>query len=164
MKKILSLLTLLFFLNSFSQKNTIIPYILDIDAENSIYQFIKDKKQENIAFYFERLENEKIKIHFTQKSRRSADSNRKLFINDKFYSVIFDLDYMFYVKANDNFPLVSKFKDDREREFEIVKIPNIEERMKNRDLYAKDGIKNIIDWSTFWIVDEDGKLIETNSK
>lgn len=50
------------------------------------------------------------------------------------------------------------------RGFETVKIPSIEERMKNKSLYAKDRITNIIDRSIFWIVDKHGKLIETNSK
>ena len=164
MKKTILLFTFLYISNLYSQKNTIIPYVLDINSENSIYQYIKEKKQDSIAFYFERLENDKIKIHLSQKSRRSADSNRKLLINDKLYSIIFDLDYIFYVKSKDDFPIVTKFKDDREREFDIVKMPNIEERMKNKSLYAKDQIKSIIDWSIFWIVDQNGKLVETNSK
>jgi len=128
----------------------------------SIYK--KSKKQDSIAFYFEKLKNDRIKIHFTQKSLRTADSNRKLFINDKFYSIIFDTDYQFYVKAENDFPIMTKFKDDREREFKIVKMPDIEERLKNKSLYVKDGIRSIIDWSTFWVVDQNGKLIETNSK
>ncbi len=164
MKKIILLFTFISITNLYSQKNTIIPYILDINTENSIYQYIKEKKQDSIAFYFERLENDKFKIHLSQKSRSAADSNRKLFINDKLYSIIFDMDYIFYVKAKDDFPIVTKFKDYREREFDIVKMPNIEERIKNKSLYAKDQIKSIIDWSTFWVVDQNGKLIETNSK
>ena len=164
MKKILVLILILILSKANAQSNSIIPYLLDIETESSIYQFIKSQKQDSIAFYFEKLENDRIKIHFTQKSSRKADSNRKLFINDKFYSIIFDTDYQFYVKAENDFPIITKFKDDREREFKIVKMPNIEERLKNRFLYVKDGIKNIIDWSTFWVVDQNGKLIETNSK
>ena len=153
MKKILVLILISILSKANAQSNSIIPYLLDIETESSIYQFIKSQKQDSIAFYFEKLENDRIKIHFTQKSLRTADSNRKLFINDKYYSIIFDTDYQFYVKAENDFPIITKFKDDREREFEIVKMPNIEERLKNKYLYAKDGIKHLIDWSTFWIVD-----------
>jgi len=165
MKKILVLILILILSKANAQSDSIIPYLLDIETESSIYQFIKSqKKQDSIAFYFEKLKNDRIKIHFTQKSLRTADSNRKLFINDKFYSIIFDTDYQFYVKAENDFPIITKFKDDREREFKIVKMPDIEERLKNKSLYVKDGIRNIIDWSTFWVVDQNGKLIETNSK
>ena len=164
MKKILVLILISILSKANAQSNSIIPYLLDIETESSIYQFIQRQKQDSIAFYFEKLENDRIKIHFTQKSLRTADSNRKLFINDKYYSIIFDTDYQFYVKAENDFPIITKFKDDREREFEIVKMPNIEDRLKNKYLYAKDGIKQLIDWSTFWIVDQNGKLIETNSK
>ena len=164
MKKILVLILISILSKANAQSNSSIPYLLDIETESSIYQFIQRQKQDSIAFYFEKLENDRIKIHFTQKSLRTADSNRKLFINDKYYSIIFDTDYQFYVKAENDFPIITKFKDDREREFEIVKMPNIEDRLKNKYLYAKDGIKQLIDWSTFWIVDQNGKLIETNSK
>ena len=164
MRKITLLVLCLLAANLYSQKNSIIPYILDIETENSIYQFIKKEKQDNIAFYFEHIENGKIKIHFTTQNSNKVDSNRKLFVNDKFYPIIFDSDYSFFVKIKDNFPIIQRFEDDSEREFKVVKIPTIEERLKNKSLYAKDKIINNIDWSTFWVIDVNGKLIETNSK
>jgi hypothetical protein len=145
MKKIIILFTLLYITNLYSQNNAIIPYVFKIETENSIYEFIKDKKQDSIAFYFERLESNKIKIHLIKKSRRSADSNRKLFVSDKYYPIIFDTDYMFYVKSDNDFPVVTRFKNDRERESEIVILPNIDESLKSKTLYLKDGIRSIID-------------------
>ncbi len=164
MKKTILLFLCLFLANLYSQKTTIVPYLLNIDAENSIYKFIKTESQDSIAFYFERIEKEKIKIHFTKGDSKSLISNRKLFINDKFYPIIFDTDYSFFVNTENDFPTVQKFEDKGERNFKVVKMPTIAERLKNKSLYAQNKIMNVIDWSTFWIVDLNGKLLETNSK
>lgn len=148
------------------KKRNVIPYILSIDAENSIYQKIKNQNKEEVEFYFERLSENKNKIHLRVNKSNEKDeiSNRKLFINDCFYPLIFDLDYLFYVKLKNNYPIVSIFEDEKELKSNEIKMPSIEERVKNKMLYIKDAKKYIIDFSIYWLVDNNGNLLETNSK
>jgi hypothetical protein len=167
MKKIITLIVIcIVFWNCSTRRNEkVIPYIVSIDAENSIYQTIKDLKQNGIVFYFENVEDKKFKIHLIQDEVDIYSfSNRKLFINDRFYPLVFDNDYKFFVKMENGYPIVSKFEDETERNSSVIKMPSIDERMKNKQLYIKDSKKNIIDWSTYWVVDERGNLLETNSK
>ena len=164
MKRILIFIIILIANNSIAQKNTIIPYLLNIETESSIYEYIKTKKKDSIGFLFEKVTEKKYIIHLSSITSRFANSNRKLFINNRFYPIIFDTDYMFYVKIKDDFPVITKYEDDSERKSKEIIIPNIEERLKNKELYSKNVILNIIDWSINWTIDEKGKLLETNSK
>lgn len=145
-------------------RSKVIPYILSIEAENSIYQKIKDYDKNKIAFYFERIEKNKNRIHLLKDgiNDKYSFSNRKLFINDRFYPLIFDNDDNFYVEMVNNFPVVFKFEDETEMKSNKFKMPNIEERIKNKNLYIKSMIKRLIEISTNWVVDDNGKLIETN--
>ncbi len=161
---IIALLIITQFLsNCSSQRNAVIPYILGIDTENSIYQSIKGNDK-NISFYFEHLSKDKYKIHLAKSDNKFLASNRKLFINDKFYPITLDTDYSFYVKSENNYPIISKFEDEDEKKSNVIKIPDISERLKNKSLYLKDKITLNIDWSIYWIIDGNGNLLETNSK
>jgi hypothetical protein len=147
-------------------KNNIIPYLLSIEAESSIYDNIKNSNKDSIAFYFERLSDNKFKVHLLKEGilDEYSVSNRKLFINDKFYPLIFDIDYKFYVKMKNSYPIVSKFENEDEKKSVSITMPNINERMKNRLLYIRDGRYPRIELSIYWIVDNKGNLLETNSK
>ena len=162
MKKIILSTIIALIANACYSQDKIISYILDIEAENSIYQFIKNDSNDEKAFYFENIGQKRIKIHLRKPFIDSSYSNRKLFINDKLYPIIFDTDEYFYVKSENSFPIINKY--DKNGNPEFIKMPSISERMKNRDLYGKSQKHSIIDWSTYWIVDEKGKLIETNLK
>lgn len=168
MKNIIYLLLTCFVFSSCSsiKHKKVIPYFISTESEFSIYENIKNLKKDHIVFYFENIGDKKFKIHLFNDNVEDqySFSNRKIFINDTFYPLIFDTDYIFFVKTKNNYPVISKFNDDSERNFSIIKIPNIEERVKNSVQYLKDTKYNIIDFSTYWIIDNKGKLIETNSK
>jgi hypothetical protein len=167
MKKSLYLTLVLILILSCStlKTNKVIPYLVSIEAENSIYQAINNLNKEKIAFYFENLSDGKFKVHLIKDgiNDKYSFSNRKLFINDKFYPIIFDNDYKFFVKTENNYPIISKFEDESEKKSTVVKMPSIYERIKNRNLYIRDSKINIIDFSIYWIVDTKGNLVETNS-
>ena len=168
MKKIYNLTLLIILITSCNSlpKNYVIPYILSIDVENSINSNIKDIDKKNISFYLEILPENQYKIHLLKyKINESYSfSNRKIFINDRFFPLIFDLDYKFHVKMIDYYPIVSKFTDESERNLTTFKMPTTEERFINKSLYIKDRILPRFEMTTFWIFDNSGKLLETNSK
>lgn len=167
MKKLLYLAFVLITTLSCStlQTNKIIPYLVSIETENSIYQMINNLNKEKIVFYFENLPDSKFKIHLFKDgmNNKYSFSNRKLFINDRFYPIIFDTDYKFFVKTENNYPIISKFEDESEKKSNVVKMPSINERIKNRNLYIRDSKINIVDFSIYWIIDAKGNLLETNS-
>lgn len=162
--KIIAALLALSLSNCTSQKNVVIPYVLNIEAENSIYESIKNMNNDNISFYLEHLKDNNIKVHLSNVDVRFQHSNRKLFINDKFYPLVFDTDYKFYGEVKDNYPVIIKFEDEYERKSVSIKIPKLEERLKNKSLYLEKVVIYNIDWSTFWVIDNNGKLLETNSQ
>jgi len=143
-----------------------IPYLFTIDTENSIYKYIKESKKDSIAFFMESMPNEKYKIHvFLDGIQENYSfSNRKLFINDRFYPLILDTDYFFYVKMENDFPVVSKFEDESERKSNVIRMPDIKEREKNKSLYLRDEKIKLICLSVYWIIDKKGNLIETSIK
>lgn len=152
---------LLFFGCSSVKKIAVIPYVVDLNTEKSMYNEIL-KSDKSIAFYIEHLSDETLKFHLiTPNDKEFLQSNRKLFINDKFYTLIFDSDYWFYSKMEVDKPEVS---------FEAVKnvskdmpFPSIQEREKNSEVYGYKKKSIIIDNSIYWIVDKKGKLLKTNS-
>lgn len=168
MKKIIVLIIISFTFYNCSSVYTekVIPYSVSIESENSIYHTIESLNQNNISFYFETLEDNKFKIHLITDGINGNYffSNRKLFVNDKFYPLVFDTDYKFFVRMKDNYPIISKFEDDTEKKSTVIKMPEIEERVKNINLYLKDSKRKIIDSSTYWVVDVKGNLLETNAK
>ena len=164
MKKILTfgILCILFGCSSIP-KETVIPYILSIEAEQSIYKTIQMDKTKTALFFVERIEMKKFKFHLLDSDNNVA-SNRKLFVNDRFYPLIFDTDYTFFVKMEGNYPIVSKFENVDEKKSHIVKMPEISERVKNKSLYLKDFKLPLMENTIYWIVDEKGNLLETNAK
>ncbi len=144
----------------------IIPYLLGIEAENTIYQFLKSSdKKDSIAFYMESLPDDKYKIYFLRlgiKNPNANISNRKLFINDRFYPLILDTDYWFYVKMENNFPIVGKFENEDEKKSNYIKIPPIEQRLKDKALILRDGKYPNYELTVNWTVDKKGNLVGSN--
>lgn len=162
MKNILrfSLLLLLFGCSSV-KKITIIPYIVDLNTEKSIYNEIL-KSDKDVVFYIEHLSDDTLKFHLiTLNDKEFLQSNRKLFINDKFYTLIFESDYWFYSKMEFDKPEVSI--EAGKNVSKDIPIPSIQEREKNPELYGYKKKSIIIDNSIYWIVDKKGKLLKTNS-
>jgi len=167
MKKIILIIAIALCISSCATtpKERNIPYSVSIDAEYSIFKAIQNLKQDKISFYLEHISDDKFQIHLLESINENYSfSNRKLFINDKFYPLIFDTDYLFFVKTENGYPIVTKFENDDEKKFEVIKTPSISERFNNKSLYARDMKINRIDWSIYWIVDSKGNLLETNSK
>ena len=167
MKKVIILLVALFFKTSlYAQKSEIVPYMLSFKTEKSIYDIIKDKEKDSLAFFMDRLEGGKYKIHVLFKCTSAySSSNRKLFINDRFYPLFFDTDYQFNLfELKDNFPILKIYPSDEDDNYQIIKMPDLETRIKNNYIFQK-RVPVIMHCTTiYWIIDSNGDLIETKSK
>ncbi len=164
MKNIFSLSFVLLFISCTAIKtnNAVIPYVVDIGAEKSIYNEISKSKDRNVVFYVEHLSDLTIKFHLISSNGNDfLITDRKLFVNDKFYPIIFDTDYLFYSEIKDGKPIVSL--EVKKNSYEEIPIPSIEEREKNPELYGFKKKSIIIDNSTYWILDKKGKLLKTNT-
>jgi hypothetical protein len=162
MKRILKFSLLILVISCSTKKNVIIPYLLDLSTEKSVYKEIINSNK-NIVFYFESLPENKIKIYLVSLYDNDfLSTNRKLFINDKFYPVIFEHDYSFYSNLGNDGKPVTAFEVNKYK-FKDIPIPTIQEREKNPDAYGYKRKLIIIDNSIYWIIDKKGKLIETNS-
>lgn len=162
MKNILLLIVIVLTISCSTKRDiALIGYLLAIDTEKSIYQeLLNSGKGETVVFYLEHLSDHQIKIHLLEEIGDFASTNRKLFINDKFYPLIFDTDYLFYTKLKANYPAITKEKSLSGQS--TVKIPTIEERDRNFKIYGVPKKVLILEYSTYWIVNRQGELIETN--
>ncbi|SIN69991.1 hypothetical protein SAMN04488055_0733 [Chitinophaga niabensis] len=143
------------------KRSNVIPYVVDLNTEKSIYNEILRTK-EDIAFFVEHLSDETLKFHLaTLYQKEFIQSNRKLFINDKFYPIVFDSDYWFYSKIKANKPVVTI--EERKYVYKEIPMPSIQEREKSPHSYGYPKKISVIDHSIYWIVDKKGKLIKTNS-
>ena len=164
MKNIIISGFVLLFISCTSVKNEtyVIPYVIDVIAEKSIYKEVFKSTEKNIVFYIEHLSDSTLKFHLINSNDKEfLATNRKLFINDKFYPIIFDTDYLFYSEMKDGQPIVSY--EVKKNIYEKISIPNIQVREKNPELYGYKKKSLIIDNSIYWILDKKGKLLQTNS-
>lgn len=164
MKKIFSLSFVLIFISCVTVKNNnaIIPYIIDISAEKSIYKEIFKLEDKNLFFYIEHLSDSSLKFYLINSNGKDfPKTDRKLFVNDKLYPIIFDTDYLFYSEVKDGTPLVSY--EVKKNIYKEIPMPNIEKREKNPELYGYKKKSIIIDNSVYWILDKKGKLLKTNT-
>lgn len=158
---IIAILLTSFCLLKISAQNTI-PYLVNLETEKSIYKEILNKPKEDVAFFMESLSDKTFKIHLINfKSSALQITNRKLFVNNEFYPIIFYTDYLFYTELKGDKPLVS-FEESK-NVYKNISIPTIEEREKNNHLYGLKRKSIIIDNSIYWIVNNKGDLLETNS-
>lgn len=163
MKSILTFGLFLLFVSCSSVKNNkdIIPYLIDLSAEKSIYEEIKKSSDQNIVFFVEHLPDSTLKFYMISSiDKELLKTNRKLFINNKFYPLLFDTDNFFSTRMKNSVPIVSfEFEKNSYKE---IPIPTIEEREKNPELFGYKKTRIIIDNSIYWIVDKKGKLIKSN--
>lgn len=155
------LISALFSACSSKKSNSIIPYFLNIDTEKNIYKKIQKFEQEDVVFYLEIISKNSYKLHLI-KSKGEEDfmkTNRKLFINDRFYPIIFETDYNFFIELKKDFPVVTKFRNELDGKGEKINIPPIEIRDKERDLFSYPKKQLILDNSIFWLIDNRGKII-----
>lgn len=165
MKNIIISSFVLLFISCTSVKNKtyVIPYLIDVSAEKSIYKEVFKSTEKNIVFYIEHLSDSTLKFHLINSNDKEfLETNRKLFINDKLYPIIFDTDYLFYSEMKDGQPIVSY--EIKKNIYEKIYIPTIQEREKNPELYGYKRKAIIIDHSIYWILDKKGKLLQTNSE
>jgi hypothetical protein len=146
---------------STTKRSTVIPYVVDLNTERSIYnEILKEKK--DIAFLVEFLPDETLKFHLiTPNDKEFLKSNRKLFINDKFYPIIFYSDYWFYSKMKADKPVVSL--EEQKNIYKEIPMPDIREREKDPGAYGYPKKILILDHGIYWIVNKKGELIKTNS-
>ncbi|SCY14828.1 hypothetical protein SAMN02927916_1272 [Flavobacterium anhuiense] len=164
MKNIFRLSFVLLFISCTTIKtnNTVIPYLVDIGAEKSIYNEISKNRDRDVVFYVEHLSDSTIKFHLISSNGNDfLRTDRKLFVNDKLYPIIFDTDYLFYSEMKDGKPIISM--EVTKNSYEEIPIPSIEEREKNPELYGFKKKSIMIDNSIYWILDQKGKLLKTNT-
>ena len=137
--------------------------MLDIDTELSIYNEIK-RTDFDFAFYVssESDSTYSFKLVRCSKNEMVSRTNRKLFVNDRYYPIIFNTDYIFYSKTSKNMPLVAKSLS-RYSEKEVA-TPPIDERYKNKDTYSRMAARPLWHNYAYWVVDIHGKIIETNTE
>lgn len=156
MKRIIILLILIVSSCSTTNQKGIISYVVDISAEKSIYEVVSQKS--NICFYMQALGDSKFKIYLIENNDKEfLITNRKLFINNKFYPIIFESDYIFYSQVKDGKPMVSY--EEQRNIYKEIPMPSIEQREKQSDQYGYLRRRLIIDYAPFWIIDEKGKLV-----
>lgn len=164
MKKILNFGFVLLLISCTSVKDNlnVIPYIIDMSSEKSIYEEIIKKDNKNVVFYIEHLPDSTLKLHLLNSvDKEFLITNRKLFINDKFYPIIFDTDYLFYSEMKEGHPIIS-FEVDK-NSYRDIAMPSLKERENNPELYGYKKKSILIDSSLYWIIDKKGKLLKTNS-
>ena len=165
MKKILILIILFSFTDIYSQESEQLhPYFLSTDAEYSIFKFIQNENKDEIEFRINEITENRIIFEVFTNRKQINNSNRKLFIDDRFYPINFMTDNFFRVIMEKDFPVIHKVDENGENQIRM-KMPSVTERIKNKELY-RDNTKPIIycGKSIYWIVDKDGNLLETNSK
>lgn len=151
-----SLVLLMMYSCSSSKNRVIIPYTLDIGVEKLIYQEIVNKT--NVAFYLQAINDSQFKLSLINSTNNDFSfSNRMIFINDRFYPLIFESDYIFYSKIKDNRPIVS-YEIERNK-YKEIPLPTIERREKELESFGYPQKRMIIDKATFWIIDKKRKLV-----
>lgn len=159
MRLILVLSLLILTSCSVKKQAEMIPYVLDLNAEESIYnEILRSKGNGKNVFFVEFMSDSMLKFSLLDIDNKEAlITNRKLFINDKFYPIVFETDYFFYTEIKGFKPVVLN-EDDRE-----IVMPTIKERKRNIGKYGYKKRVLIIDNSLYWIVNRKGELIETNA-
>ncbi|MHC5310907.1 hypothetical protein ACYSNM_12755 [Myroides sp. LJL116] len=127
-------------------------------TEESIYnEILRFKGNGEKVFFVEFMSDSMLKFNLIDiDNRELLLTNRMLFINDKFYPIVFETDYFFNTEVKDFKPVVLN-----ERDKEIA-MPSLKDRKKNIEKYGYKKRVLIIDNSLYWIVNKKGELIETN--
>ncbi len=133
-----------------TQEDTFIPYILPIETEEAIYEKIKPLLLESVLLGVKFKHNTGgwidiyIGVFRNGYDRDHNLTNRKIFINDTFYPLVFNVDYTFNAFSRGGFPLwnVSRAdpKNKRNDISTVEKVPSLEERKKIRGVYKRDYI------------------------
>ncbi|RKN77817.1 hypothetical protein [Ulvibacterium marinum] len=150
-------------------KKSRITYLFPVETENSISEFLKGQKSKFAVFYFERVkDNPTTKVHVeTFKSKEALETalsnstlgNRYVFIDYKYYPVLFDYDFKFYSNEKNGKPQVSVINEANGNQ-EEKDIPALTYRMKNQHLIGYKKNIRIIDWSNYVIIDDKGNIVE----
>lgn len=141
----------------------IFPYLVSFEVEKSIYKYIENRGDTDVVFVFQNISDNIFKIHLLRNVDNDLKlSDRKIFVNDTFYPLIFYTDFIFFTELENSKPIVTyeKVKSNDS----IIEIPSIEIREKDIHNYGYKRNAFIIDNSIYWIIDSKGKLIETNSE
>ncbi len=152
---------------SISEQDNFIPFLLPIDTEQALYDEIKtlfsDKVKLGVTFQFTSTGAIDVYINVFRKGydRGHTLTNRKIFINDTFYPLVFEVDDTFFAVAKGGFPIWNVSRTDPEnKRNDIVteeKIPSLEERKKLRAIYQRS---NVINHNTpIFQIDLEGNII-----
>ena len=131
------------------EDNNFIPYLLPIETEEALYKEIKPILSESVLlgirfeFINEGVINVYLNVFRNGYDRDHSLTNRKVFINDTFYPLVFDVDDTFYAVTQQGMPTWNVSRADPEnRRKDIItneKIPSLEERKKLRAVYQRSN-------------------------
>jgi hypothetical protein len=140
-------------------------YLLSTEAEYSIYSYISKYNEYECFFLFEFLDDNKIKIHLRDKKdyKDFLPSNRKLYINNKYYDIMFKTDFSLYIGTKNDVPQVWYGDNPKKKLDQYIDIPNVSVRNSKPENFGYERKLNIIDLSIYWIVNSQGDLIESNT-
>ncbi|TPN84383.1 hypothetical protein [Aquimarina algicola] len=171
-----SLAILLISCKSTKTNNTFIPYELPFETEKVIYEEIQklQGKYKHVAFTFDFNDDATIDVYMRTFKNSLSEylklSNRKVFINDQFYPLSFNLDQRFQMEMKKDIPIIEKHcwtnVRPRSETYETIPLPNIEEREKlfnHPDCslgYRKRQL--LIDYPPILKIDIKGHIIKSN--
>lgn len=140
-------------------------YLLSMEAEYSIYSYISKYNEYECFFLFEFLDDNKIKIHLRDKKgyKDFLPSNRKLYIDNKYYDIMFKTDFSLFVATKNDVPQVWYGDNPKKKLDQYIDIPSVSVRKSKPENFGYERKLNIIDLSIYWIVNSHGDLIESNS-
>ena len=173
--KILSFIFLFLFIgcsisekaNQYKNKNEYsnVIYLLSIEAEYSIYSYISKHNEYECFFLFEFLDDNKIKIHLRDKKgyKDFLPSNRKLYIDNKYYDIMFKTDLSLQIASMNDVPQVWYGNNSKKKLDQNINIPSISVRNSKPENFGYERKFQILDLSVYWIVNHQGDLIESNS-
>ena len=154
--------------------NTFIPYDVPFSTEKAIYNRIQQLqgayKYIAFSFYFNDDTTIDVYMHADNKGYdiRHKLTNRKIFVNDRFYPLDFNLDQTFQMEMKNDIPIAEKHcwtvVRPRSETYETIKIPSIEEREKlydNPDCSLGRRLRQLlIDYQPILKINLKGQIIE----
>ena len=164
--------TIVFFLNSCKvtklEKSKIV-YLFPPETEKTLFRFIEKIKEKPVIFYLERTSDDKaIKLHLEVFENMTAlkrnfsnftNTNRFVFVDNKYYPIMFDYDYDFYTLIKDGTLQVSLLDNETKNETD-KDIPSLNFRLKNPHLIGYKKRIRLIDWSNYLLLDNKGNILE----
>lgn len=175
---IIGAITLLTSCKSIKTGNTFIPYLLPLETEQVIYDHIQTvSKDRKISVFFDFNKDGSINVWIDTSPEKYDEnirlSNRKLFVNNTFYPLTFNMDETFAVLLENDIIKAHNhcgyYKPKRKEVNEVIRMPSLAERKKLFPYVqeapcqiAKLKIRSMRHQGFLFTMDIDGNVIKTD--